>query len=178
MTFNEHDHPRGSAGRFTPTGHSEPAIALAVGLSDDDFSNHLRELSDGNVSADRGLDIEGVKDQWRFSFNNEDDLHLHVVIPDDGEPFSVVDYGIHGITYPPDGPGSDDENAALARTICVLDVPAGKRRGVDPETLARAFRGAGRYTSPQWADEEDDTGQAVWDAVHARLVSDLGVPVY
>lgn len=176
MTYNEQDHPRGAAGRFTPTGHTEPAITLAVGLSDTDFINHLLELSDGNVSADRGgFPIEGVKDQWRFSFNNEDDLYLHVVIPDGGEPFSVLDYGIHVPTYP-DGPGSDDENAPLARTVCVLAVPAKKRRGVDPATLARAFRSAGRYASPEWADEDDDTGQGVWDAIHARLVTDLGIP--
>ncbi|HEX9088643.1 MAG TPA: hypothetical protein VF867_14075 [Arthrobacter sp.] len=175
MTFHEQDHPRGSTGRFTPTGHTEPAISLAVGLSDTDFSNHLRELSDGNVSADRGQDIEGVKAQWCFGFNNEDDMYLHVVIPDDGEPFSVLDYGIHIATYP-DGPGSDEEDAPPARTVCVLAVPAEKRKGVDLETLARAFRSAGRYTNPEWADEDDDTGQEVWDAAHARLVADLGVP--
>lgn len=175
MTFHEADHPRATTGRFTPVGHTEPAIALSVGLSDDDFSNHVRELSDGNVSADRGLQIEGVKDQWRFSFNNEDDLILHVVIPEEGEPFSVLDYGIYIPTYP-DGPGSDEEDAPLARTVCVLAVPAEKRKGVDPDTLARSFRSAGGYTSPEWADDEDDTGQEVWDAIHARLVADLGIP--
>lgn len=175
MTHNELDHPRGAGGRFRPTSHAEPELALVVGLSDADFSNHLRELSDGNVSADRGLQIEGVKDQWCFGFNNEDDMYLHVVIPDEGEPFSVLDYGIHTVTYP-DGPGSDDEDAPLARTVCVLAVPAEKRKGVDPETLARAFRSAGRYSDPRWADDEDDTGEAVWDAIHERLVADLGVP--
>jgi hypothetical protein len=176
MTFNEQDHPRGHSGRFTPVGHAEPAIALAIGLCDEDFSNHLQELSDGNVSADRGLDIEGVKAQWCFGFNNEDDMYLHVVIPDAGEPFSVVDYGIHVVTYP-DGPGpdSDDDDAPLARTVCVLAVPEAKRKGVDPETLSRSFRNAGRYANPEWADEEDDTGQDVWEAVHARLVADLGI---
>lgn len=175
MTFHEQDHPRGSTGRFTPTAHAEPAIALAVGLSDADFNNHLRELSDGNVSADRGLEIEGVKNQWRFSFNNEDDLILHVVVPEEGEPFSVLDYGIYAVTYP-DGPGSDDENAPPARTVCVLAVPEENRKGIDPETLARSFRNAGRYSDPRWADEDDDTGQMVWEAAHARLVADLGVP--
>lgn len=179
MTFNELDHPRGAAGRFRPTDHAEPGIALAVGLSDKDFDNHLRELSDWNVGARRDLAIEGVKDYWAISFNNEDDLILHVVVPEDGVPFSVVNYGIHEVTYP-DGIGSydDDDNARLARTVCVLDVPTEKRKGVDPETLARSFRNAGRYADPEWADEEDDedTGQAVWDAVHARLAADLGIP--
>jgi hypothetical protein len=83
----------------------------------------------------------------------------------------------YGITYP-DGPGSDDEDARPARMVCVLNVPAEKRKGVDPETLARSFRNAGRYADPEWADEEDDedTGAEVWDAVHARLVADLGIP--
>ena len=176
MTFQEQDHPRAPTGRFTPVGHTEPAIALSVGLSDDDFSNHVRELSDGIVSADRGLTIEGVKDQWRFGFNNEDDMYLHVVIPEAGEPFSVVDYGIHMVTYPDGVPDADDEDAPPAKTVCVLAVPAEKRKGVHAETLARAFRGAGRYADPQWADEDEDTGQEVWDAVHARLVADLGIP--
>lgn len=78
------------------------------------------------------------------------------------------------VTYP-DGPGP---NAPMPRTACVLAVRAEKRKGVDPETLVRGFRYAGRYADPEWADEEDDqdTGQAVWDAVHARLVADLGIP--
>lgn len=175
MTFSETDHPRSSSGRFTPTLHAEPDLALPDHSSDAEFSRHLQDISDGNVYADRNLPIDGVKDYWRLSFNNEDDMYLFVVVPDGGEPFSVVDYGIHTVSYP-DGPGSDDEDAPPARTLCTLAVPAEKRNDVDPDTLASSFRSAGRYTDPRWADEDDDTGQPVWDAVHARLVADLGIP--
>ena len=182
MTTTQARQPEGTpvGGQFAATAHSEPAVALPkpLTLTDDEFARHLYALSEGTVSAVRNyLPIEGARDYWRFDFNNEDELSLFVVIPDDGEPFSVVDYSIHTVTYP-DGDGNADhaDDAPPARTLCALSVSAEKRQAVDPGTLAKAFSSAGRYANPEWADDDEDTGEAVWEAAHGRLVADLGVP--
>jgi hypothetical protein len=167
-------------GQFAATAHSDPAVTLHApeAMTDSEFARTLHALSEGNVSASRNdLPIEGVRDYWSFDFNNEDELSLFVVVPEDGDPFSVVGYGIHTVTYP-DGDANAEvpEGAPPARTLCSLYVPDENRRPVDPGTLAQAFRSAGRYANPEWADEDEDTGDAVWEAVHGRLAADLGVP--
>ena len=184
MTENITRQPAGVpvGGQFAATAHSESDVSLAapasgLEVSDDDFGAYIHSLSDGYVSAGRRqLQIEGVEDYWRLSFNNEDDLSLFVVVPSIGEAFSVVDYGIHTVSYSEGLELSIANDGAPERPACVLDTPAEKRGSTDPETLAKGFRQAGHYTDPRWADEDDDTGQVVWKAVHTRLVSDLGVP--
>ena len=60
MTFNENDHPRGAAGRFTETHHSEAGnVALAsAGVSADPDRDAVRALM--GVSARTGLSTDSV----------------------------------------------------------------------------------------------------------------------
>ncbi|HEX9228192.1 MAG TPA: hypothetical protein VF885_16480 [Arthrobacter sp.] len=60
MTFNEHKHPRGDAGRFTETHHAEPGkvTLAAAGVSADPDRDSIRALM--GVSARTGLSTDSV----------------------------------------------------------------------------------------------------------------------
>jgi hypothetical protein len=61
MTFNENEHPRGAAGRFTETHHSEPqnvALPGAAGVSADPERDSIRAMM--GITARTGLSTDSV----------------------------------------------------------------------------------------------------------------------
>lgn len=100
--------------------HETLKKVIEITGGESEVAGKFEELSNGTVSLEEGawkLKIEGVESYHQLSFSAEHDLNLYLVKPLEGEPFSIVDYGIHRVVY--------DENR---NTQCVLDVPEEKRK--------------------------------------------------
>jgi len=106
----------------------------------DELAQKFKELSHGVVrleDEDWKLKVEGVESYHELLFNAEHDHNLYLVKPLDGEPFSIVDYGIHVVEY------DDDLNPT-----CVLSVPPEKRMPY------RHFHNSGTFY--EWASENEN----------------------
>lgn len=65
-----------------------------------ELNDKVSKLANGACSIENyGFEIKGVKSYLRVSCNNESDLDAFFVVPEEGEPFSTYDYGIHNATF-------------------------------------------------------------------------------